>query len=92
LQLTGDIANSTTISIFASETVETVTWNGDNLSVKSADGGILKASLESTANFSLPSLSGWSYADSLPEIQSDYAATGVAWVGMSNWADNNEPP
>ncbi|KAK6201875.1 hypothetical protein LQW54_009285 [Pestalotiopsis sp. IQ-011] len=68
LQLTGDIANATKITIFAPQAVSSVSWNGKDLEFESADCGALVAQLTAEAQFNLPELSGWKYADSLPEI------------------------
>ncbi|KAF7595028.1 hypothetical protein BBP40_007629 [Aspergillus hancockii] len=84
LQLTGDIQNSTKVSIFAPKSVCSVKWNGKKISTKSAKGGIRTATLDSAAKFKLPALTGWKYADSLPEIATDYSTTSKAWIALNN--------
>lgn len=82
MKLTGDIQNSTEVSIFAPKSVCSVNWNGKKTSVKSAKGGVITTTLGGDAKFELPTISGWKSADSLPEIAKDYSATSKAWVGM----------
>jgi len=86
LELTGDIANATSIGIFAPKSAcsSSVKWNGIELKVKQEKGGMWTAQLSKARTFSLPALSGWKYTDGLPEIQTTYAATSSAWIGMSN--------
>ena len=85
LELTGDIANATTISIFApkSSCSSSIKWNGKSLKVKQEKGGVCTAQLDKARKFSLPALGGWKYTDGLPEIQTTYAATSSAWIGKS---------
>ncbi|KAE8351357.1 putative beta-galactosidase B [Aspergillus coremiiformis] len=89
LRLTGDIQNSTKVSIFAPKSVCSVSWNGEKTSVESAKGGVLIASLRGGAKFELPTLSGWKYTDSLPEIAKDYSATSKAWIVATNTNTSN---
>ncbi|KAH6645415.1 putative beta-galactosidase B [Truncatella angustata] len=89
LALTGDVANATTITVFAPKDVCSVTWNGKKLDIKPSKSGALTASLDGGAHFTLPELSGWAYADSLPEIQSNYSADSKAWVAATNTNTSN---
>ncbi|KAE8148489.1 putative beta-galactosidase B [Aspergillus avenaceus] len=89
LQLTGDIRNSTKISIFAPVSTCSVSWNGKTLSVVPSDGGVLTTTLESGVKFELPEITGWKYADSLPEIADDYAATSKAWIAATKQNSSN---
>lgn len=81
MKLTGDIANATTITVFAPKSISDLSWNGNSLSFTSAGSGIFTAELNAAAQFTLPDLGGWKYTDGLPEIQSNYSATSDAWVG-----------
>jgi hypothetical protein len=86
LALTGDVANATTITVFTSKSVCSISWNGKKLPIASSNAGILTAKLDAAPDFDLPALSGWKYADSLPEIQSGYSANSSAWIGKSSWS------
>ncbi|KAB8201123.1 putative beta-galactosidase B [Aspergillus parasiticus] len=92
LKLTGDIQNSTEVSIFAPKSVCSVNWNGKKTSVKSAKGGVITATLGGDAKFELPTISGWKSANSLPEIAKDYSATSKAWVVATKTNSSNPTP
>ncbi|KAK7048389.1 glycoside hydrolase family 35 protein [Favolaschia claudopus] len=74
---TGDIANATTLEVFAPAGCSTLQWNGKNLVTHKTAYGSLKASLPkpkleiATLQKSL-SLSGWKYSDALPEADAEY--------------------
>ncbi|KAH8682618.1 putative beta-galactosidase B [Xylariales sp. PMI_506] len=90
LALTGDVANATSITVFAPQSVRTLTWNGKPLSLKySTIAGVLTASISAAPQFTLPKLSGWKYADSLPEVQTNYSATSSAWVAATHTNTTN---
>ncbi|KAI1363862.1 glycoside hydrolase superfamily [Xylaria arbuscula] len=92
LELTGDIANTTEVRIFAPKSVRTLKWNGQQLQITSSKNGILTAQLEAAPSYALPALTGWKSTDSLPEIGSDYDASGIAWTGIppaTLWDLNN---
>ncbi|RYP76619.1 hypothetical protein DL771_001688 [Monosporascus sp. 5C6A] len=89
LHLTGDVANSTVISVFASKSVRTVTWNGKNLEIASHEDGIVTAEIEAAPSFQLPCLGGWKRTDGLPEIAKDYDTTGEAWITADNFDTTN---
>ncbi|KAI0170069.1 putative beta-galactosidase B [Pestalotiopsis sp. NC0098] len=89
LQLTGDTANATKITIFAPQAVSSVSWNGKELEYESAECGALVAQLTAEAQFDLPELSGWKYTDSLPEVTSNYSATSNAWISATNSNTSN---
>ncbi|KAI3340175.1 glycoside hydrolase superfamily [Ustulina deusta] len=79
LELTGDVANATNIRVFAPKSVRKLKWNGENLRITSTDNGYLTAQLKGAPSYALPALTGWKSADGLPEIGSDYDASGIAW-------------
>ena len=80
LALTGDISGDTTITIYASESIKSVTWNGKELSTTSGASGTLVAKVTDIAKYSLPELGAWESMDSLPEIKNNYKADSAAWI------------
>ncbi|CAG9945472.1 unnamed protein product [Clonostachys rosea f. rosea IK726] len=97
LHLTGDEEDAQSATIFAPEAVETITWNGEDVTIESKSKGTYTVSIRGPAEFQLPTLGPWKSVDSLPEIRSKYDATGEAWVVANNTetpnptkpADNN---
>ncbi|KAI0002851.1 beta-galactosidase B [Xylariaceae sp. FL0662B] len=89
LELTGDIANATTISVFAPESVDSIKWNGNSLFITSTENGELTAQLEGAPSYTLPELAGWKSYNALPEINSDYDASGIAWKAATNTNTSN---
>ena len=83
LSVSGDIINATTVEVFARSDVQTLCWNGRTLSTSRTSYGSLKAHVGAVNQSSvvLPALSHWKSADSLPEIQPGYNASGPAWKG-----------
>ncbi|TGJ88269.1 hypothetical protein E0Z10_g441 [Xylaria hypoxylon] len=79
LKLTGDVANATTIRVFAPKSIRKLKWNGEDLKITSTKNGFLTAQLKGAPSYTLPALTGWKSADSLPEISNDYDASGIAW-------------
>lgn len=78
IAITGDISSQTTIEIFASKNVKTVTWNGNKISTKRTKYGSLIATLKgpilpaTVEGLKLPALTKWKVADSLPERLPQY--------------------
>ncbi|KAK8075556.1 family 35 glycoside hydrolase [Apiospora hydei] len=91
LKLTGDIANATTLSAFAPKSICSLTWNGKKVAINSTNNSVLTATVgsESAPSFTLPALTGWKVADSLPEIQAKYSATSAAWVTANHTNTSN---
>ncbi|KAK3941395.1 family 35 glycosyl hydrolase [Diplogelasinospora grovesii] len=89
LELTGDLDNSTTISIFTTKKACSVSWNGRKLSVLSKSGNMITASLTGPPGFTLPALTGWRWYDSLPEIQSGYTLSPNTWIDANKWNTSN---
>ncbi|KAF2970435.1 hypothetical protein GQX73_g3105 [Xylaria multiplex] len=79
LDLTGDVADATTIRVFAPKSVRKLKWNGETLKITSTKNGFLTAQLKGAPSYTLPALTGWKSLDSLPEIKNDYDASGIAW-------------
>jgi hypothetical protein len=80
LELTGDIANATAITVFAPPSISSLSWNGNSLNFTSEFSGIFTAEISGGAEFTLPEIGDWKYGDGLPEIQSNYSATSSAWI------------
>lgn len=77
LALTGDVNATTPIEILggAPSDLSKLTFNGEELSFKTSDEGVVTASVGFSApSLSIPDLStlSWKYIDSLPEIKSNY--------------------
>ncbi|KAI4731224.1 hypothetical protein E4T49_00989 [Aureobasidium sp. EXF-10728] len=71
----GDNTNSTTLEVFVGNAnVDTIAWNGRELPTKKTAYGALRADLASILErtVSIPTLSGWQVANSLPEAARDY--------------------
>ncbi|KAI0473496.1 beta-galactosidase B [Xylariaceae sp. FL0804] len=92
LLLAGDLANATTMHIFAPRSVCYVKWNGKSLAIAATENGIITARLEGPPSFTLPSLGGWEYTDALPEIRPDYNASGIAWKAATHTNTSNPTP
>lgn len=69
------------MTVFASKKLRVITWNGDKVAIESSSGGMYKFSIDGPASFELPALGGWKWADSLPEIATNYTLSKDAWVG-----------
>ncbi|KAI8222604.1 putative beta-galactosidase B [Colletotrichum sp. SAR 10_86] len=80
LALYGDADKATTVTVFASESICGITWNGKKLEIASREGNVFTAKIEGPAEFSLPALGPWKVHDSLPEIATDYKPTSDSWV------------
>ncbi|KAJ7134655.1 glycoside hydrolase superfamily [Mycena epipterygia] len=89
--VTGDIANATTLEVFAPAGCQSIQWNGKTLTTHKTSYGSLKATLAkpgldaATLQKSL-SLTGWKHSDALPEADAAY--------DDSNWvvADHQSTP
>jgi len=80
LALRGDESNTTSIEIFASKKIRSVTWNGKSIKVTETSYGTLKGTISYENNIVPPSLDSWKVHDSLPERLATYDDTGSAWV------------
>lgn len=73
--VTGDSANSTVIEVHAGDShISTISWNGKRLKTSKTAYGSLTASIAGpeTREISLPVLTKWKVADSLPEKSPSY--------------------
>ncbi|KAI0092324.1 glycoside hydrolase superfamily [Irpex rosettiformis] len=92
LSLRGDLNDSTDLSLLVPDTVKSVTWNGKNVRVNEVDGipGFLQGRLEFTLNkerdIRVPSLTGWKFQDSLPEVKDEFDDS--KWVSADHTTTN----
>ncbi|KAI0930973.1 hypothetical protein AcV7_005008 [Taiwanofungus camphoratus] len=101
LALQGDLNSSVTLTVVAPPEVTSVSWNGAPVSVdatsESASQGSSpntfltgRLSISSTlASITAPTLSGWRYADSLPEVTSDFS--DEQWIIANHTTTNITP-
>ncbi|EJC98868.1 glycoside hydrolase family 35 protein [Fomitiporia mediterranea MF3/22] len=96
LRLQGDLnaTDSTTLTVIAPPEVSSVFWNGrnvhttkDSASSATSRGGFI-AQLQPYVSISVPELSGWRFADSLPEVQSNFS--DADWT-IANHTSTNIP-
>lgn len=83
MALEGDLPEETGVTIFSSQQIDSATWNGSPIkNVEKISPGIWTGTISFTNvsldNF-LPDLTNsvWKYADSLPEIGSDFDASDM---------------
>ncbi|KAH9915075.1 glycoside hydrolase superfamily [Fomitopsis serialis] len=93
LALRGDLNQSVMLTVVAPEDVTSVTWNGAEVQTASltSTGGILSGYLQtstSLSSISVPALTGWKYADSLPEVSANYS--DAEWT-VANHTTTNIP-
>ncbi|EGN93829.1 glycoside hydrolase family 35 protein [Serpula lacrymans var. lacrymans S7.3] len=97
LNLRGDLNDSVRLTVIAPETVTSITWNGMDISADVAatsnlttQGGFV-AQIQPASGISsipVPTLSNWKYANSLPEIQSNFS--DASWT-LANHTTTNIP-
>ncbi|TKA81502.1 hypothetical protein B0A49_00554 [Cryomyces minteri] len=94
IELTGDYTNATAVEVFAAESVNTISWNGQSLKTTKTQYGSLTAQVAApdTKGFSLPALGPWKVHDSLPERLPSYSDSGPAWVAASHMTTTNPSP
>ncbi|KAI0790316.1 glycoside hydrolase superfamily [Irpex lacteus] len=96
LSLRGDLNASTDLSLLVPPTVKSVTWNGGNVRVTEVDQipGFLQGQLEFTLNqekdIRVPSLTGWKFQDSLPEVKDGFDDS--KWVTADHTTTNITKP
>ncbi len=81
LALRGDLNASVPLTIIAPPEAKHVTWNGEHVAVQDHGRGLLTGQLKQktgVGSVKVPSLTGWKYADSLPEVQAGFDDS--AWV------------
>ena len=92
LALRGDLNASVPLTVIAPPSVRAVTWNGAGVRVRSDGQGVLHGSLtQKVTGVSVPALTGWKFADSLPEIQAGFDDSD--WVIANHTSTNiNQKP
>ncbi|KAF5024390.1 hypothetical protein F66182_3476 [Fusarium sp. NRRL 66182] len=80
LSLEGDLDKATQLTVFASASLKSISWNGAKVKISSKKGNQYTAKLKGPSKVKLPSLSNWKYTDSLPEIKSSYKTSPSTWV------------
>lgn len=81
LALSGDIDSPTNLTVYASKSVKSITWNGHKVEVKHSTGGALVGYLDGLmADPTLPALTGWKTANNFPEKSSNYSTSSSAWI------------
>lgn len=95
LALTGDLKTGVRLFVFGPPNISLVTWNGDPaspdlaLTANTSSQGVFVGSLEtrsSASSLSLPKLEGWKFADSLPEITSNFS--DAEWITANHTTTN----
>lgn len=81
LNIQGDLDSATETTVFAPESLKSIAWNGEKVKVSSKEGHKYTIKLKGPSKATLPKLESWKYADSLPEIKTDYKTSSSAWVG-----------
>ncbi|KAI0374491.1 hypothetical protein BV20DRAFT_1033302 [Pilatotrama ljubarskyi] len=75
LALRGDLNATVPLVLVVPETVRGVTWNGQHIPVSGTREGMLLGRLEvgpSVHAVEVPKISGWKFADSLPEVKDGF--------------------
>ncbi|KAG6828113.1 hypothetical protein H0H92_009165 [Tricholoma furcatifolium] len=75
LALTGDLNQTTTLTLYGPSTLSSLTWNGNPVNAKNIAGGTWQATLTiENVQIEIPDLMSarWTYADSLPERSPDW--------------------
>ncbi|KAG2357219.1 glycoside hydrolase family 35 protein [Suillus spraguei] len=99
LALRGDLNDSVQLIVIAPDDVTTVTWNGIPISsdvaaasnITSQGGFVAQLNTSSTGHgFAPPALTNWRYADSLPEIRSEFSDAN--WTVANHTATNMPLP
>ncbi|KAI0350174.1 hypothetical protein OH77DRAFT_1593752 [Trametes cingulata] len=89
LAVRGDLNASVPLTVVAPESVRTVTFNGKRASVRSSSEGVLVGRLEVNPDIKrvkIPKLSGWRFADSLPEVKDGFDDS--AWIVADHTSTN----
>ncbi|KAF1978168.1 hypothetical protein BU23DRAFT_525879 [Bimuria novae-zelandiae CBS 107.79] len=90
LKLSGDTSSMTAIEVFASSSIDSIQWNGKDVSVSKTAYGSLKGNIGlSNITVQIPSLDSWKVHDTLPERLSSYDDSGPAWVEANHTTTPN---
>ena len=91
LALRGDLNASVPLIVVAPRTVREVTWNGERVDVRE-EGALLTGRLTlgvSVREVRVPALTGWKFADSLPEVRGGFDDSG--WRVANKTTTNLDP-
>jgi len=89
IAVTGDLDATTTIEVWPPRNVTKLSWNGGNVNIQFTDYGSLIAILQGpTSNITLPALTSWKVADSLPERLPSY---DDSWWTSANHTSTPNP-
>ncbi|KDQ50498.1 glycoside hydrolase family 35 protein [Jaapia argillacea MUCL 33604] len=95
LDLYGDLETGVRLTVIAPPSVKCVTWNGftvepdyNAVSSLTYSGGFVSELQPAVAPISVPALTGWKYADSLPEVQTSFS--DASWT-LANHTTTNIP-
>lgn len=95
LALTGDLKTGVRLFVFGPANISLVTWNGDPVSADAAltahtsSQGVFVGSLETratAASLTIPKLENWKYANSLPEISTNFS--DAEWMTANHTTTN----
>ncbi|KAI0642855.1 glycoside hydrolase superfamily [Trametes meyenii] len=90
LAVRGDLNASVPLTVVAPESVKAVTWNGRRVAVRGGGGGgLLEGKLDVNPGIKqvkVPKLTGWKFADSLPEVKDGYDDS--KWVVADHTSTN----
>lgn len=96
LALRGDLNASVMLTVIAPSKVRSVSWNGVLVDVSSAaksSGAVKTGHLtlgQSIKSFAPPTLAGWKYMDSLPEVQANFS--DADWIVANHTTTNITAP
>ncbi|KAM5536271.1 hypothetical protein V8D89_010048 [Ganoderma adspersum] len=94
LALHGDLNASVPLTVVAPPAVRAVTWNGARVPGLRAQGALLTGRLEERAavrEVRVPALTGWRFADSLPEVQGGFDDAGWTVANKTTTNINLKP-
>ncbi|KAH8603180.1 glycoside hydrolase superfamily [Bisporella sp. PMI_857] len=85
ISLTGDSEGGRmSLEVFTSAQINKIVWNSKALLTKITPWGSIQAIIPEVSGFKAPTLNSWKVRDSLPEIDSKYFDTGLAWVDANH--------
>ena len=89
LALAGDTSKSGPLAVWAPPAIRSVTWNGQQVTVKTAPDGSMTGTVGGPAPVSLPALGNWRFAPGAPEAQPGYDDS--SWTLADHPVSNAKP-
>ena len=95
LALRGDLNASVPLTVIGPKTINSISWNGEDVPVDAAINSGHRSSAIRTGHLNLkvksnevkvPALTNWKFADSLPEIQSSFS--DASWIVADHTTTN----